>query len=136
MNNWTIAGRLGKDAETRHTSSGKAVTGFSVAVDQRHGGEKTTLWVDCSIWGERGQALAQYLTKGTTVCVSGEASARQHDGKVYMSLNVRELTLLGGGQRDGHSGRPNDQQHRATPANQGDISGDIPDDFGDATIPF
>lgn len=123
MNNWTIAGRLGKDAETRHTSSGKAVTGFSVAVDQRHGGEKTTLWVDCSIWGERGQALAQYLTKGTTVCVSGEASARQHDGKVYMSLNVREVSLLGGGQRDESRGGTGAQRQQDRPE-AGDFEGD------------
>lgn len=131
MNNWTIAGRLGKDAEQRTTPSGKSVTGFSVAVDQRRGGEKTTLWVDCSLWGDRGQTLAQYLTKGTTVCVAGEAGAREHNGKVYMTLNVREVTLLGGG----HSSGQNSPQTRAAPANQGDISGDIGDSLSDE-IPF
>lgn len=128
MNNWTIAGRLGQDAVTRHTKDGKSVTGFSVAVDQRHGGEKTTLWVDCSLWGEPGEKVAPYLTKGTTVSVSGVASAREHGGKAYMGLFVRELTLLGGG----HSDRPNQPQARAAQGSQRDMPADMTDD----DIPF
>lgn len=104
MNNWNIAGRIGNDAELRTTPGGHVVTQFSVAVDQRQGGEKTTLWVSCSLWGKRAEALAQYLTKGTVVSVAGEASARTWDdkgGKTHISMgcNVQQITLLGGGQK-------------------------------------
>ena len=75
----TLAGRLGRDAELRSTRDGKAVCNFSVAVDVRRGQEKSTTWVECTIWEKRAEALAQYLTKGTAVAVAGELSVRQYD---------------------------------------------------------
>lgn len=100
----TIAGGIGKDAVTRTTNNGDKVTGFSVAVDERAGQEKRTLWFDVSIWGKRGEALAQYLTKGSKVAVSGELSTREHEGKTYLTLRASEITLQGGGQAAGQGG--------------------------------
>lgn len=128
MNTATFAGRLGKDATLRSTQSGKSVLGFSVAVDQRRGGEKVTLWVDCSLWGDRGEKLAEYLTKGSAVCVTGEAGTREHEGKAYLTLNVREVSLLGGGdqaQRGGGSPSGRQQAKADQPAGD-DFSDDIP----------
>ena len=116
----TIAGRLGKDAETRNTQAGDQVTGFTVAVDEGFGDKKRTLWFDCSFWGRRGAAVAQYLTKGSSVTVSGELSTREYEGKTYLTVRAHDLTLQGGnsqsGQRDsgyqggsgGYSAPPND----------------------------
>lgn len=105
MKNLTIAGGVGKDAVTRTTQSGDKVTGFSVAVEERNGQDKRTLWFDCSLWGRRGEALAQYLTKGTRVTVSGDLSTREHEGRTYMTLRANDVTLMGGGQRN-ESGAP------------------------------
>ena len=96
MNLCTFIGRIGKDAVTRHTPSGKAVTGWSVAVDSGFGDSKQTIWVDCSLWGDRGGKVCDYIRKGDRIGVSGELGTREHDGKTYITLNVRELTLLGG----------------------------------------
>ena len=52
MNNLTIAGALGRDAETRTTQTGETVTGFSVAVS--NGKDRDATWFDCSLWGDRG----------------------------------------------------------------------------------
>lgn len=99
MNNATFAGRLGRDAETRITQGGDAVTGFTLAVDERRKGDKSTLWIDCSMWGERGQKVAEYLRKGTPVAVSGQVGVRTYskDGetRAAITLRVQELTLLG-----------------------------------------
>lgn len=100
MKNITIAGRLGKDAETRSTNSGDKVTGFSVAVEDRAGKEKRTLWFDCSLWGKRGESLSQYLTKGSAVTVSGDFGTREYEGKTYLTVRVNDVTLQGGSQRD------------------------------------
>lgn len=97
----SIAGNLGKDAVTRTTQNGDKVTGWSVAVEERNGQEKRTLWFDCSLWGKRGEALAQYLTKGTRVAVSGDLSTREHEGRSYLTIRAEQVTLLGGGNRDG-----------------------------------
>ena len=101
MKNITIAGRLTRDAEMRSLNSGDPVLNFSVAVDDRQGKEKSTLFFDCSLWGKRGESLSQYLTKGTSVSVSGDLSKREHDGKTYLTIRVSDVTLLGGGKSEG-----------------------------------
>lgn len=80
MKNVTIAGRLTRDAVLRTMNNGDHVLGFSVAVDDRAGKEKTTLFFDASLFGKRGDALAQYLTKGSSVTVSGDLGKREHEG--------------------------------------------------------
>jgi single-strand DNA-binding protein len=122
MKSITIAGNIGKSAETRHTPNGDAVTSWSVAVEERKGQDKRTIWFDCSLWGKRGESLAQYLTKGGKVAVSGELSTREHDGKTYLTVRAEQVTLLGSGQ---------DEQRRdparQAPAGRGaDLDQDIP----------
>lgn len=98
MKNITIAGGITKDAVLRRTQAGEAVCGFSVAVDDRSAKEKRTLYFDCSLWGKRGEALAQYLTKGSKVTVAGDLSTREHDGKTYLTVKANDVTLHSGGQ--------------------------------------
>lgn len=94
MKTITIAGRVGQDAVTRNTNSGN-VTSFSVAVDDGYGDNKSTMWFDCSIWGKRGDAVARFLIKGTPVTVSGDLRRREHEGKTYLQIDARDLTLQG-----------------------------------------
>jgi single-strand DNA-binding protein len=124
MKTITIAGNIGKDAELRSTQGGDKVAGFSVAVESREGREKSTIWFDVSIWGKRAEALAQYLTKGTRVAVSGDLGKREYEGKTYLTVKADQVTLLGGGQRDDAA--------RQEPASYGSPASDVPDD----EIPF
>ena len=96
MKSITIAGNIGKDAVTRTTPNGEKVTGWSVAVEERNGQDKRSIWFDCTLWGKRGEGLAQYLTKGSKVAVSGELSTRDHEGKTYLTIRVDQVTLQGG----------------------------------------
>ena len=91
-----IAGKLGKDAELRKTQTGDSVLGFSVAVDQRDGRDKSTNWWRVSLWGKRGEALAQYMLKGASVTVSGEFSLGEYDGKPQLNIRANEIALQGG----------------------------------------
>jgi single-strand DNA-binding protein len=95
MKQITIAGRVTKDADIRQAGNDN-VCGFSVAVDDRQGREKTTLFFECSLWGKRGDSLAPFLLKGTPVTVSGDLSRREHDGKTYLGIRVDQVTLQGG----------------------------------------
>jgi len=95
MKQITIAGRVTKDAEIRQAGQDN-VCGFSVAVDDRQGREKTAIFFECSIWGKRGDALSPFLLKGTPVTVSGDLSRREHDGKTYLGVRVDQVTLQGG----------------------------------------
>jgi single-strand DNA-binding protein len=96
MNSFNAIGRVGKDAQTRFTQGGEPVTGWSLAVDSGYGDKKQTLWLDCSLWGKRGEKVAEYITKGSQLGVSGELGSREHDGKTYLTLRVGEVSLIGG----------------------------------------
>lgn len=133
MNSATFAGRLGQDGVLRTTPKGDQVVGFSLAVDERKGQEKTTLWVECSLWGKRAEALAQYLSKGTVVAVSGQVGLRTYEGRnghqAQLTLRVSELTLLGGGPRQqGRSEQGYEPRQRdAAPVDAGGfVDDDIP----------
>ena len=124
MKNITIAGNVGKDAETRRTQSGDAVTSFSIAVEDRIPKEKGTIWFRCSLWGRRGESLAQYLTKGSKVAVSGELSIEVYEGKTNLTVKVDQVTLLGGGQDDNVSRR--DTGRQSPDAGRPDLDDSIP----------
>lgn len=101
----TAAGRLARDAETRKTQGGDSVTSFTVAVDTRNGRDKETAWLRCSLWGKRGESLAPYLRKGTSVTVSGELSFSEYEGKPQQNVNVQGVALQGGkSEQEGPSG--------------------------------
>lgn len=134
MNVCTFVGRVGKDAVTRFTQGGKPITGWSLAVDVGWGEDKQTLWLDCALFGERGEKLAPHILKGDKLGVSGELSTRDHDGKTYVKLNVREVELLAG-TRDAEPKQ--DAAPRAAPQRGGPPKPPPSrDDFEDSQIPF
>lgn len=101
MINVTVAGRLGKDSELRQAGSSQVLS-FSVAGDTGFGERKQSHWFECSIWGNQGVALQQYLKKGQQVTVIGEFSEREYNGKQYKELRVNSIELQGGGQQQGN----------------------------------
>ncbi len=148
---YAAVGRIGRDAEVRQTGNGHSVAGFPVAVDVGFGDNKTTLWLDASLWGKRAEGgLVQYLTKGQQVFVQGEIGTREfqkRDGTpgFAVTLKLAEIDLVGGPSQQGGQQRqqsaqqPNYQQaqaqyaqQQAAPQPQGGGGGD---DFRDE-IPF
>ncbi len=126
MNNSTFAGRLGKDAEVRRTQDGKTVTSFSLAVDEYRGGEKSTLWVDVSMWGDRFEKLAQYLRKGSSVTVSGRAGVREYNGKAYLTLSGFDVTLQGGKPEGERRDVQDDYREKRPTGGGADLDDEIP----------
>lgn len=96
MQNITIAGRIGRDAELRSTNNGDQVAGFTVAVDSRKGREKVTNWWRVSLWGKRAESLSPYLLKGASVTVTGEFSLEEYDGKPQLNIRANDIALQGG----------------------------------------
>ena len=100
MNCVFFTGHLGRDAESRSTSSGD-VLGFSVAVRQGISRDAKDEWYRCSIWGQRGANIKQYLTKGAKVTVVGTLSIGEFEGKPQFNVNVTEIDPFCGGKREG-----------------------------------
>jgi single-strand DNA-binding protein len=92
LNVWSFSGRVGADAELRSMQSGEKVLSFRVANDVGFGNSKTTQWVDCSFWGKRAEAVANYVKKGDKIAVSGEVKLEEfqrRDGTPGAKLAVR-----------------------------------------------
>jgi single-strand DNA-binding protein len=90
----------GKDAEIRYTPGGDAVTQFSVALQSGYGDKQMTTWLNCNMWGKRGETIASYLTKGTRIGITGELTNRKYVDKAgvekySLELRVSDVTLLG-----------------------------------------
>jgi single-strand DNA-binding protein len=136
MNKITGTGRVVADAEVRFTPSGDAICNFRVASDVGYGDKKTTNWFNCQIWGKRGEAIAQHLTKGQQVTVFGTLQLREwtnKEGVKQLSPDVRvdEIELQGGKQssESAPAREPvaRQRQQSAVPMSR---------DFDDEQIPF
>jgi len=111
VNKVILIGHLGKEAETKFTPSGVAMTRFSVATNRRWKDQQTGEWKEETDWANvvlwRQENLANYLTKGKQVYVEGRLQTRSYDDKdgkkQYMTEVVADDVILLGG-RDGGSG--------------------------------
>ena len=140
MNNWSITGNVGKDATVRQVNSTSA-TSWSLAVKSGYGDREQTLWVDCTMWGDRGERIADYIRKGDPLGVTGELGTREHDGKTYLTLKVADVTFLGSRRdREGGGDRPSQpsRSEGRSPARGAQHSGPpvTSDDLDDPEIPF
>ena len=82
----TVVGNLTGDPELRFTPSGQAVANFTVASTNRMLDKATNEWKDgdtvfirCSVWRQYAENVAESLTKGTRVIVTGRLKVRQYE---------------------------------------------------------
>ena len=96
MNNCTFVGRLPRDAQLKDVGVNK-VCNFSIASDVGFGDKKKTLWIECAMWGKRGEALNSSLVRGQQVTLVGELSTREYESdgvnKTSLSLNIQSLAF-------------------------------------------
>ncbi len=97
INRVMISGNLTRDPELRATGSGMSVLKLGVAVNDRRKNSKTGEWedtpnfVDVTIFGNRGEALSRFLSKGTKVAIEGKLRWSQwesSDGSKRSKLEV------------------------------------------------
>ena len=91
MNKWIGCGRITKDIEIRYTQSGKAVAGFSLAINEGYGEKKRTEYVDCVAWEKLAENLAQYQSKGSLVLVMGRLQKRSYEAQDGSNRYVTEV---------------------------------------------
>lgn len=78
INRVNITGNLTRDPELCSTAGGMAVLGFGVAVNDRRKNQQTGQWedypnfVDCTMFGNRAEALSRILRKGMKVAIEGK----------------------------------------------------------------
>ncbi len=112
VNKVILVGNLGRDAETKFTPSGAAVTKFAVATTRNWKDQQTNEWKEETNWTNvvvwRQENVANYLTKGKQVYVEGRLQTRSYDDKdgkkVYTTEVVADEIILLGGKGEGAGG--------------------------------
>ena len=94
----TVVGNLTADPELRFTPSGAAVANFTVASTPRIFDRQTneykdgeTLLMRCSIWREAAENVAESLTRGARVVVTGRLVSRSWDTPEGEKRTVMEM---------------------------------------------
>lgn len=83
LNKVILIGRIGQDPKVSYTSSGQAVTNFSVATDEGYRDKNTgqrverTEWHKIVAWRQAAEFVANYLGKGRLVMVEGKLQTRK-----------------------------------------------------------
>ncbi|HEY3311457.1 MAG TPA: single-stranded DNA-binding protein [Anaerolineales bacterium] len=98
LNRVQLIGYLGKDPESRFTSTGKKVTHFSLGVTRRWktpdgGNKESTDWVFVEVWGRLGEICDQYLHKGSLVYVEGRLNVDRYEEKGETRYSTKVVAL-------------------------------------------
>lgn len=96
INRVNISGNLTRDPELRATAGGTQVLSFGVAVNDRRRNAQTGEWedypnfVDCTMFGNRAEAVSRFLAKGMKVAIEGKLrySSWEKDGQKRSKLEV------------------------------------------------
>ena len=134
MSNVTVIGQI-SDPELRFTTAGKPVLGFSLAQNHRRKDQSGewqddgTTWRKVTVWDKKGEHLAEHLSKGMRVIVTGEERIREFEKKdgsgkgQSLELNAKEVGIVpkmnqgSGGNNFGQqqsSGQSWGQEHQPT----------------------
>ncbi|MFD6401132.1 single-stranded DNA-binding protein [Nocardia sp. NPDC060249] len=96
----TVIGNLTADPELRHTPAGAAVANFTVASTPRVFDRNSNEWKDgealflrCNIWREAAENVAESLTRGARVIVSGRLKQRSYETREGEKRTVVELEV-------------------------------------------
>ena len=96
----TLIGNLTADPELRFTPSGAAVANFTVASTPRQFDRQTNEWKDgdamflnCSVWRQAAENVAESLTKGMRVVVQGRLKSRSYETREGEKRTVYEVEV-------------------------------------------
>lgn len=137
LNSVCLVGRLTKDPELRYTPNNQAVATFSLAVNRNfksQNGEREADFINCVIWRQQAENLANWAKKGALIGITGIIQTRSYENqqgrRVYVTEVVaNDFQLLEsrkereGGQSQGYS-HPDFSRQTQNDANPMDISDD------------
>jgi single-strand DNA-binding protein len=135
VNNVVLIGRLTRDATLKSTTSGTAVTKFSIAVNKRRKVGDTfkdeAQFFDIVVWGKLAESLNNYLIKGKQVAITGEMTQERwsgDDGQNHSKVTVTAATiqlLSGSGSSNNNAGQKQESTSE-NEINDGDFADDVP----------
>ena len=94
LNNVCLIGRMTRDAELRYTPSNQAVATFSLAVNRNfksQNGEREADFINCVIWRQQAENLANWAKKGALIGITGRIQTRNYENQQGQRVYVTEV---------------------------------------------
>lgn len=141
LNSVTLVGRMAGDAELRYTPNNQAVDTFRLAVNRpfkNQNGEREADFINCVIWRQQAENLANWAKKGALIGITGRIQTRSYENqqgqRVYVTEVVADSFQLLESRKDREGGQSQGYSHsdfsRQTQMNAN------PMDISDDDLPF
>ena len=94
LNSVCLVGRLTKDPELRYTPNNQAVATFSLAVNRNfksQNGEREADFINCVIWRQQAENLANWAKKGDLIGITGRIQTRSYENQQGQRVYVTEV---------------------------------------------
>lgn len=94
INNVVLVGRVVREPELRYTPQNTAVATFTLAVNRRFKnaqGEREADFINCVLWRQPAENLANWAKKGTLVGITGSIQVRNYENKEGQRVYVTEV---------------------------------------------
>lgn len=138
INNVALVGRMAGDAELRYTPNNQAVATFRLAVNRtfkNQNGEREADFINCVIWRQQAENLANWAKKGALIGITGRIQTRSYENQQGQRVYVTEVVadnfqLLefnkqnDQSQTQNHNQQPNFGRNEPIQSNPMDISDD------------
>ncbi|ORO47557.1 single-stranded DNA-binding protein [Streptococcus oralis] len=96
LNNVVLVGRMTKDAELRYTPQNQAIATFTLAVNRNFknaNGEREADFINCVIWRQQAENLANWAKKGVLIGITGHIQTRSYENQQGQRVYVTEVIV-------------------------------------------
>lgn len=94
LNNVCLVGRMTDNAELRYTPNNQAVATFRLAVNRNfksQNGEREADFINCVIWRQQAENLANWAKKGALIGITGRIQTRNYENQQGQRVYVTEV---------------------------------------------
>jgi single-strand DNA-binding protein len=91
VNKVILIGNATRDAELRHTQTGKAVSSLRLATNRSIKGEEETQFHSIVCWDRLAETTAEYVKKGDPICIEGRLQYRAYQDEEGKERGICEI---------------------------------------------
>ena len=94
INSIVLVGRLTKEVNLKYTPSNQAVATFTLAVNRNfksQNGEREADFINCVIWRQQAENLANWAKKGALIAITGSIRTRNYENQQGQRVYVTEV---------------------------------------------
>lgn len=145
INQTILVGRLVREVELRYTPNNQAVATFTLAVNRpfkNQNGEREADFINCVIWRQQAENLANWAKKGALIGITGRIQTRNYENqqgqRVYVTEVVAEsFQLLEFNNQSNHNQNQGQPRHNQQPDfGRNEQMNANPMDISDDDLPF